>query len=164
MTYEKDALEPCTLCGVNPALPESYVKLCQECSDRIETQLRDGKFLGLMQAIVASPELSAEFFRHYDPRRLSNGIAWYGIYSFSPVAWPRPGARIVNVTADWTPVADWYCTACAAPQIGPLPPEPLPARCAACGPGDGFVPCPACIPTPHPGCVLCKGARFVEEL
>lgn len=102
MTTDKDALEPCALCGVNPALPESYVKLCDACTEKVRTQLRDGKFLGWFHGV---------------------------------------------------PVEE-------CPRCGRVNVKGVPCIC----PPAGMVDCPACTPAPRPGCVLCRGTRFVEEL
>jgi hypothetical protein len=57
--------------------------------------------------------------------------------------------------------ADWWCAGCGRPQAGKSPWPSGVARCRACGPGEGFVPCPAGA---EPGCRLCKGTGYVEEL
>lgn len=59
----------------------------------------------------------------------------------------------------------WYCTGCGNPQLGEMPWEKtlgVKDRCRPCGPGRGYVRCPAT----HGGtpCVLCRGEGWVEEL
>lgn len=58
----------------------------------------------------------------------------------------------------------WYCTGCGNPQLGEPPFGKVFSvrdRCRPCGPGKGFVRCPAT----HTGmCVLCRGEGWVEEL
>lgn len=56
----------------------------------------------------------------------------------------------------------WNCESCGRPQAGESPWPAGQKRCIACGPGDGYVPCPA-THTKKP-CPLCKGHGFVEEL
>lgn len=58
----------------------------------------------------------------------------------------------------------WYCLGCGQPQLGEPPWEKtlgVKDRCRPCGPGRGWVRCPAT----HTGtCVLCRGEGWVEEI
>ena len=58
-------------------------------------------------------------------------------------------------------MAEWYCVGCGRPQIGKSPWPWGQLRCRTCGPGDGYVQCPA---GDRPACPLCKGVGFLEEL
>lgn len=59
----------------------------------------------------------------------------------------------------------WYCTGCGQMQVGEPPWEKalrVRDRCRPCGPGKGFVRCPATHGKTL--CVLCRGEDWVEEL
>lgn len=56
----------------------------------------------------------------------------------------------------------WKCEGCGGLQAGQSRWPGGVKRCVACGPGEGWVPCPA--GAGHEKCVLCKGLRYVEEL
>jgi len=59
----------------------------------------------------------------------------------------------------------WYCVGCGNPQLGDPPWGKVFGvrdRCRPCGPGRGYVPCPATHGERF--CGLCRGERWVEEL
>lgn len=107
--------------------------------------------------------------------RLEEGMnkaveAWFApLLAIFDAELSRCPGRIVNVTSGDGACemfgAYWYCMECGKPQLGEHPWKALTCapRCVACGPGDGFAPCPAT----HQGgtlCRLCNGARWVESL
>lgn len=58
--------------------------------------------------------------------------------------------------------ADWYCEGCGRPQMGASSWPGGAKRCRGCGPGEGYVACPATHG--DGGCALCKGTGYVEEI
>ena len=58
----------------------------------------------------------------------------------------------------------WYCAGCGSPQLGDPPWREIQVRdrCLPCGPGRGYVRCPATHG--KTGCNLCRGRGWVEEI
>ena len=74
--------------------------------------------------------------------------------------WAAELEKILTVLGGWG--GRWYCGGCDSAQTGAPPFPDRPGRCAACGPGGGFVPCPATHG--QRACPLCRGIGYVEEL
>lgn len=155
MATEKDTLEPCTLCKTAPALPESYVRLCQECTNKVRQQLTDGKFLGW--GLKLGDVIKIERVSWLEPPK--------GEESLEETI-QRGMNQTLNDALDLVRCFmygwgfDWMKEQC--PRCGK---EKLAGRDCSCPP-DGMVYCPSCITTPGPlaSCVLCKGTGYVEEL
>jgi len=60
----------------------------------------------------------------------------------------------------------WYCKGCGNPQLGEPPWKGLGVteRCRPCGPGRGYVPCPATHALGKSPCVLCRDEGWLMEL